>query len=431
MLLFVPAPRQATGQFKVRPARRAEIRAQVSGFLRVVYLEEGSRVSGDSPIACLEVPDLASNLTRKAAEVREAEARLRLLEAGSRPEEIREQSLKVERARRWHQLARQDLERRRQALAEELDRLQKQIDQAKVQFQFAAEALDRGRKLLDRQALSLDHFRDLEKDFRITKDRWDQAAAQKKEREVLGTLEQETELARREKDLADAVSALALLEVGTRPEEIQAEKARLARLIEERSFLEKMQERIRLVSPVGGVVITPRLREKIGHHFKEGELICEVEEPESLEAEIPLEEQEVSRVQPGQEVVFKARALPYTTFSGVVDRLAEQATPRQGPKHPYDHLPPRRSSRGPSFRNDRLRPNPLRDLQPGRLPVPQPLSVPAHRILVVMARRGKRKAAGGFHRGLGTRNCRWAGSLGKSTGLLPITWWATPPSPCS
>src|SRR5262249_28408511 len=100
---------RAGGAFQVRPVTRAGLRAPVAGFLREVCCDEGDRVSPGSPVARLEVPDLASRLAQKQAEVREAQARLRLLEAGPRSEEVAEQHLRVARAKTWHDLARQDL----------------------------------------------------------------------------------------------------------------------------------------------------------------------------------------------------------------------------------------------------------------------------------------------------------------------------------
>jgi hypothetical protein len=41
-----------------------------------------------------------------------------------------------------------------------------------------------------------------------------------------------------------------------------------------------------------------------------------------MELEIALAEQDLARVQPGQELRIKARALPYETFTTVVDRIA-------------------------------------------------------------------------------------------------------------
>ncbi len=154
-----------------------------------------------------------------------------------------------------------------------------------------------------------------------------QAAAQKRERSAVGTLEQESELARRVKDLADAQSALTLMEAGTRPEMIDAEKAHLARVQEERHFLEKLQTRLRVACPVNGVIVTPRVREKHGQYLKEGDVICEIEDPDSLELEVPLDEQDVGRVEPSQEVDLKPRALPLHTFTARVERLAPLAVP--------------------------------------------------------------------------------------------------------
>ena len=87
---------------------------------------------------------------------------------------------------------------------------------------------------------------------------------QERARQANGLLESEEELARREKELAEAQTILTLLEAGSRPEEINAEQARLARLREEASYLEQLQNKVFVCSPVHGVVTTPRLKEKVG-----------------------------------------------------------------------------------------------------------------------------------------------------------------------
>src|SRR5262249_7771288 len=87
-LALVERQGRATGPFEVRAARRAEIRAPVAGFLKEVIIEEGQWISPGAVLARLEVPDLASRLARKRAEVLEVEARLRLVRQGPRPEEV-------------------------------------------------------------------------------------------------------------------------------------------------------------------------------------------------------------------------------------------------------------------------------------------------------------------------------------------------------
>ncbi len=322
-LLFLwPMEDRASGSFKIRPAQRAEVRAPVSGFLRLTHVDEGDKVASGDRLVTFEVPDLASKLAQKQAEVHEVQAKLRLLEAGPRPEEIHEQRQRVARAQSWRDLAQHNLKRKQAALKEELQRLAEQVGQAKSEFDFAQTQLGQARKLLEQDALPREKFREADKAVQISQAQFEQAQAQKRAREAQGTLEDEDELARRDKELADAQATLALLEAGTRPEEIDAEKARLARLREEVYYFKSLQEKSRVASPVCGVIVTPRLREKVGQFLREGDLICEVEDPFHLEAEIPLEEQEVAKVRPGHPVVLKVRALPYQTFHATVDRIA-------------------------------------------------------------------------------------------------------------
>ena len=62
-----------------------------------------------------------------------------------------------------------------------------------------------------------------------------------------------------------------------------------------------------------------------GQYVREGELICVVEEPAGLEAEITLMEQDVAQVRPGQSVALRARASPFETMRAEVSRVAPAA----------------------------------------------------------------------------------------------------------
>src|SRR5207247_1257536 len=96
-------------------------------------------------------------------------------------------------------------------------------------------------------------------------------------------------------------------------------------------YLDSIRARIVVSSPVGGLVTLPRtkekaaspakendptaaatrLRERVGQFLREGDLICVIEDPGELEAEVSLEEQVAARVQVGHAVELKARALPF------------------------------------------------------------------------------------------------------------------------
>jgi putative peptide zinc metalloprotease protein len=329
-LCLVRVEDRAGGAFQVRPAVRAELRAPVAGFLQAVSYDEGDRVSPGAVVARLEVPDLPSRVAQKRAEVREAEAGLRLLEEGARPQEVVEQRRRAERAAAWRDLGRQDLDHARESLQKELARLEKQVAQNVAELDYAVVALERARRLRDSrtaQVISADEYAAVEKHCRVCRAQLEQARAQEQARRALGTQEAEAELARREKELADAQAVLSLLEAGSRPAEVEAGRARLDRLRAELQYLEGLPDKMQVRSPAAGLITTPRLREKVGQYVREGDLIGVVEDPGGLEADIALAEQEVARVRPGQAVELKARALPFETFPASVDRVAPAAGP--------------------------------------------------------------------------------------------------------
>ena len=84
------------------------------------------------------------------------------------------------------------------------------------------------------------------------------------------------------------------------------------------------------IRPGRGVITTTRMKDKVGQYVREGDLICVSEEPGDLEAEIAVAEQDIARIQPGQEVALKARALAFDTFRTRVDRIAPAAGPGEG-----------------------------------------------------------------------------------------------------
>src|SRR5262249_5905996 len=213
----------------------------------------------------------------------------------------------------------------RQVLEADLARLDKQVDQCTAELEFAQSSLDRARKLLAKASISTEEYREAEKKCQVFQAQGEQVRADKRARQARGCQEAEAELARRDKAWADDRAALTLMEAGTRPEELEAERARLARLSEEVQYLETLKGKEYLCSRVAGVVATPHLKEMVNTYVREGEPIAVVEEAGSLEAEIILPEQDVERVREGQRIELKARALPFQTFSAQVDRIAPVA----------------------------------------------------------------------------------------------------------
>jgi multidrug resistance efflux pump len=273
-------------------------------------------------IARLEDPEIDCKLAQKQAERKEAEAQLRLLEIGTRPEEIACQRNCVENAARWHAQAAADLERMRKALEQDLVALDERISEAELQRERAdsdharVEALSNASVATREELEKADHAR------RIARVRVLVASADRRARESRGVLEAEQELSDREKTLGDERSRLALMEAGARPEEVAAQRARVDRLDIEIAHLEDRRAKREVRSTVTGVVVTPRLREKANNFVREGDLICIVEDRARQVAEITLDEEKLRSVEPGQRVRFKARALPFDSLDGAVTGIA-------------------------------------------------------------------------------------------------------------
>jgi putative peptide zinc metalloprotease protein len=321
----------------IRPLARVELRAPLAGFIAAVNADEGDRLSPGQCAIRLHIPDLDSRCAQKQAETRESEARLKLLETGSRPEELAQQRQRAQRALGWRDLATEDLRHARDALVADLLRLEHGAAKARAELEAARQRFQRAEGLARTGAVTKDQHEQIQLEMRIAQLDGEQLQAARSAAQSKGTREAEAELARREKELADQQGALALLEAGTRPEEIEAERARLARLQEELHYLQAQRDKLPVSSPVAGIVTTPRLKEKVGQYVHEGDLLCLVEEPAMLEAEIALGEQQIERLQAGQLVRLKLRAVPAATFWGRVDRVAPAAV-KDDKRDPQAHV---------------------------------------------------------------------------------------------
>lgn len=322
---FIQIEDRIGGECLLRPVTRAELRAPLAGFIAEVAVAEGERVSPGQCAIRLHVPDLESRIVQKSAGARESQSRLRLLEIGTRMEELVEQRQRVQRAIAWHKLAAEDLQHARQALVADLLRFDQASARSRAEVEAARHRFQRTEGLTSKGGVTKDEFEQAQLEMRVAELNGEQLLSARSALEAKGTRESEAELARREKELADESGKLVLMEAGARPEEVEAERARLATLQEELRYLQTLREKLHLASPVGGIITTPRLKEKIGQYVHEGDLICLIEEPAALQTEILLDEQQIERVEGEQRVRVKFRAIPLATYWGRVDQVAPAA----------------------------------------------------------------------------------------------------------
>ncbi|PWU16391.1 MAG: hypothetical protein C5B50_13675 [Verrucomicrobia bacterium] len=269
-MYFIRAGLHVSGEFRILPLHNAEVRAEIEGVIESVVHDENDNVNAGDLIAQLSDRDYRSELAKVKAEIAEKDAKLKMLKAGSRPEEI--------------------------------ELVRTGVTKGEERVKYAIDYLDIEKKLFD-QALS--SRKDLE-------------------------LAEET-AALRQKELEESKGTLKVLLAGSRPEEIEATEAEITRLVSQRTYLEEELKRLRIVSPIAGIVTAHRLKEKVGATVKKGDLITEVQELKSVTAEIAVPEQDISEVKIGQAVVLKARAHVDARFTGKVVAISPVASkPAEG-----------------------------------------------------------------------------------------------------
>jgi RND family efflux transporter MFP subunit len=82
--------------------------------------------------------------------------------------------------------------------------------------------------------------------------------------------------------------------------------------------------RTRLVAPASGVIVTPRIEERVGQLLPLGAEFCVVADVADVTAEVAIPESDASLVQAGARTTLKFNPYPGRTFRGAVERVAAQ-----------------------------------------------------------------------------------------------------------
>ncbi|HEY9462715.1 MAG TPA: efflux RND transporter periplasmic adaptor subunit [Vicinamibacterales bacterium] len=232
-------------------ATEVHVAAEVGGRILELRVDEGARLNRGDIIAKLDTRDTELQMQRARADRDAAVAQLRLLEAGSRIEDIRQAEAQVDAAEA-------------EAMAIQADLKAAQLD------------LDRFEALLKANAGS-------------QKQRDDAKARADMTRERLRSAEERVRAAREN---------TARLKMGARPEEISAARARVAAADAQIAVLEKALADAQIVSPVAGIV-TQKLVDA-GELVMRGTPIVVVTDLDNAWANLFVPEPMVPRVKLGQ-----------------------------------------------------------------------------------------------------------------------------------
>lgn len=325
LLFLVPVKFTASGNFEVRPGGVVQLHVPVSGTLQNILVDDGSLVEAGQVVAELRSSSLESDITRTEDVLREVQANLQRLRAGTRPEELAAQQERVRRAREWHELGVSELQEFRAAWEQEQLIQQHRIREVMAELENAREELKHSEQLYQLGALAGAQLRTERLQIVQLESRLSQAQATANALQVVGISNRETEVASRAQDLELEEDRLKLMKAGTRPEDIQAEEAKLERIQHDLAYLRSQKEKLVLKAPAAGLFASPRLRERLGTSVPQDSVFATIELPGTSHVEISVSEDEAAGVKPGQAVSLKARALPFETFEATVKSLSATA----------------------------------------------------------------------------------------------------------
>ncbi len=258
---IIPYPLRITSECTVIPLSRAKVRSELEGVIAEILVDEGQAVKRGDVIARLDDRALRAERRKVLAEIDKIEAELATLRKGRRPEEIRQQEAVLAARRNEVSLAEKEAARREEMAREGIG---------------------------SRQAAEV------------------------------ATHELET----RRRAVAEAEAALALLRAGSRPEEIAAHEAVLARARAELAYVDERLAMTIVRAPIDGEILTPRFRERLHEGVAAGGLVCELADTRRMRAEIFMPEREVDAIALGMPVIVKVESYPMRPFTGQVDFIA-------------------------------------------------------------------------------------------------------------
>ena len=311
-----PAELVLPGTVEVQEVR---LSSKIGGRIKAVFMTEGRVIEAGQKIVELEAPELQAQRVQIEAQLAAAEATLDKLVAGARTEEIAASaaSVRASQARRDRIVAGNRTEQIEQARAE--------VDALDADFQTASQELLRERSLLAKGSTT-------QAAYDIANARFGRLQGQlTAARAFLALMEKGSrpeDIAEAEAELSQIQANHALLLAGTRKEDIATAQANVAQLRGKLQELDANLAETVVVAPERAIVEVLSVRP--GDIVAPNEPVARVLRAEDMWVKAFVPETQLGRVRLGQQVTVTIDTYPDRRFAGVVTQIAttSEFTPR-------------------------------------------------------------------------------------------------------
>ena len=265
LLLFLPYPYDAGGDFEIFPSDRQVVTTDIPGIVEAVYFDGGERVAKGTVIARIATTDLVAQIAVLDARIQEQKATIAELKARPKKEEI--------------EVAQRDL------------------DTARKRAQFSAERVPRYEKLYRERTLAFEEFDNARKEAEVDA-----------------------------REVAQREAVLQLVKTGTPPDKIAAEQAKLQALAEQRAEVTGRVARTEMRMPFDGNILSLHLKQRVNSVLDRGQPFATVESTGAVTAEIDVPESDIAFVRTGAPVRLRANAFYERIFEGEVTLIDRNVT---------------------------------------------------------------------------------------------------------
>jgi HlyD family secretion protein len=273
----------------VRPVQTVNLSPKTAGIVAELFVEQGDRVIQGQPIARMDSADLVAQVAQNRAAVAEAEANLKNVQQGSRPQEIAQAEATVTAA-------------------------QAQVRDSQARLDLANSNLQRIQRLHQQGAVARTELDNAERERRSAQAGVDQAQARVREAQEraddLRNLPEPEAVAQAEARLAQAQAQL------------QSALVRLEDTLVRASFSGTVTQRFAAI----GAFVTPTTTASDASSASSTAIVALAQDLEVL-AEVP--EADIGVIELGQRVEVVADAFPEETYQGRVKLVAPEAISRQ------------------------------------------------------------------------------------------------------
>ena len=154
--------------------------------------------------------------------------------------------------------------------------------------------------------------------------------------DLLATLDSSADqlkLAQARSSLAIAQRALADAEFQRDPAAAGQARIQVQLYQAETQLEQKRVDEARLIAPISGVVVTPRVEQKTGTMIAPGEMFCELVDEAHMAVTMNVHETDLPMLRPGSPVRIKLNSLPTETLRGTLDRIGAMTQPEEGEQY--------------------------------------------------------------------------------------------------